>query len=232
MSTTRHRIGVLGLSLLASLGLMALVVANAQGNWLVEGAEITSNQPVVPKRHTIWGLSVESLGLEISCSKTGSSNLTLLAKSATAEGDIEMSECTTKQKGVLVPKCAPINQPIKLGLKILLILHNSNVYLLLEPRAASGKITTFEFSEECAITTTTELTGTSVDECGHLTEPGSTWVFLSCANGEARHYIRPASRLLFLSDFLRFGKREAFETGITELELSGANKGKKWSGTI
>jgi hypothetical protein len=233
MSIAKRGPKTLGLSLIAVLGLMAFIATGAQANWEVEGKELTANETVAGKGHTVWGLSVEKKNLEIQCTTTASTS-TLLAKSGTAEGETKLTGCTTFSpigSGKVNSNCKP-KEPIALGFKILLILHNGNVYLLLEGKKTGGKLGTIEFSELCALTESSELLGSRVDECGHLIEPGHTWVFLDCANGEARHYIRPASRLLFLSDLFKFGSNEAEVSGITELELSGANKGKTWGGSI
>ena len=229
MSIVKHWPKVLSLSL---LGLLTLAVSGAQANWEIEGKELTANESVAAKAHTPWGLGVPAKNFEIKCNATETEGLKLLAKSATAEGKIKLTGCATFEikSGTELKNCKP-KEPIILGIKILMILHNNEIYLLLEP-ASGTKFTTLEFSELCAITETADLIGTRVDECGHLTSPGNTWVHLDCGNGQPRFFIRPAPKLLFPSDIKLFGKSEVEDSGITELELSGANKGKTWGGRI
>ena len=230
MSNARSRFSGLAAALIAVAVLMSYASASAEANWLVEGAELTANETVSVSRNTPWTL-LASNGIEIKCTETQGESLQLIGKSSEATGNIALNSCKTFNKGTAASSCDPINQPIKFGIKILLILHNGSVYILLHP--PTGKpLTTIEFAAKCALVETSEVTGSQVDECGHLIIPGSTWVFLSCNNGKIEQFVQPAPAALFPSDSLKFGELKASVDGIAELELSGANKGKLWGGTI
>jgi hypothetical protein len=248
MSIKRNGLKVLGLSLVAVLGLMAFLSAGAQANWLVETVELKANEAVAAKAHTTGILTVEKKNLEIQCTTLAGSGLKLLASSATAEGKVNFSGCKTFspiKSGKEVAKCNPINQPISAGGKALIILHPTEKgknYILFEPATVGGKFTTIEFSGECALTETSDITGTLVAECGQLKETKLTvegkevidkeFAGEDCNVEAASHLLQTAPEALFTGDVLKFGANVAKLGGIASVELEGANKGKKWAGHV
>lgn len=230
MDPKTKRAWTLGLSFMAALGLMAVATAGAQANWLVEGVELTENETVKVEALTPFTLTVPAKKLEINCTTVASKNYKLIGKSATAEGELEISGCTSFSTGVEQKNCKP-GEPIKIALKSLLILHNSISYLLDEPTAAGNKFATIVFGELCAITETADLKGSIVLECGHLNPPG-TWLILDCKNSEVTHLVRVAPAALFTSDSIIFGLSQAAVADATRVNLSGARTGKPWGGQI
>jgi hypothetical protein len=225
---------VLGVSLLAALGLMAVTAVGAQANWEVEGAELKENAPAEFTNVGENTLVVEKQNFEIKCTTVKTKKFELIAKSGTAEGEDEYSGCKTFSpigSGKESKLCNPINQPIILAIRVLLILHNGINYMLLEPRVAGGRFSKIEFSELCALTESSELLGTSVDECGHLNPPG-TWLILDCANSQVLKLVRPAPIALFPLDVMRFGANPALPGGETSGILIGPFLGRPWGGRI
>ena len=231
---TSMRRGAKALGLFLSLcGVMAVFAAGAQGNWLVEGAELTTNETVAVKAASTLKIVVAAKNLEIQCTTAASEGLKLIAKSATAEGKIKFSSCkafSPPGSGKESKNCNP-KEPIVAGGKVLIILHNGINYLLYEPAAGGTKFTTIEFPELCALTETSDVTGSAVFECGHLNPPG-TWLILDCATAETSHEAREAPSALFPSDTVKFGANAATISGYVVTELAGANAGKNWAGHV
>ena len=232
MNPARRGPTALASSLLAILGLMAVLAAGAQANWLVEGTELTTNETVAVKPHTPWTLKVLAKNLELQCSTVESEGLTLIAKSGTGEGKVKYSKCVTfspPESGKESKNCKP-KEPIIAGGKTLIILHNSENWILDEPGSGSIKFSTIEFSELCALTESADLTGTVVLECGTLL--ASQWVHLDCKSSSSLRLERPAPETLFSSDSLKFGPNVAIPGGIIALSLAGINATKPWAAEI
>ena len=232
MTSMKQRGKVAGLSFLAAFSLMALITGSAQANWLVEGIELKSNEAVSITAFTPFILTVAKKNIEIQCTTVKGSSFKLLASSATAEGGFELSNCSTFSpigSGTVQTKCKP-EEPIKGGGKTLIVLHNGKNYFLDHP-FPNLYFLWVKAPETCALFESTEIKGSLVLECGHLSPPG-TWHFLDCANNERPHLVRPASEALFPSDSLLFGSAVAKVSGILALDLSGANAGKAWAGHV
>jgi hypothetical protein len=231
MSYRKNGLKALGLMVVAALGLMAFMATGAQANWLVNGVELKANEAVAATAHTNGILTVPAKKLEIECTTLASKNLKLLASSATAEGEVEFSNCTTFSPPGAERKeqknCKP-GEPIKAGGKAKLILHNAQNYVLFEPTTAGGKFATITFGELCSLTETSDVKGTLVAEC--LT---SALAHADCNTSEASHLIQPAPAALFTGDKLTYGAGlEATLKGVAKVELSGESKGKPWAGHV
>jgi hypothetical protein len=224
MSQLVRGLRVIGLLTLALCGLMAMLTAVAQANWLVEGVELKANETVAVSTHTEAKLAVPAKSLEFRCTTVASEGLKLLASSADAEGGVKFSGCTAFQisTGTVQKNCKP-KEPIVAGLQVLPFLHNGLVYWLYH--APAGKpFTTIELPELCALMETSPITGSLVAEC--LT---SALAPTSCSASEATHLVRPASGPLFPSDVIHVGASAATLEGVTAVKLSGANVGRKWA---
>ncbi|HKT83398.1 MAG TPA: hypothetical protein VJQ84_06130 [Solirubrobacterales bacterium] len=233
MTSIRRRAKALGLTLLSLSGLAAVFAGGALATWLVEGKELTTNETVALKAVTTQKIVVEKKNLEIQCTVAAGEGITLVAKSATAEGKAKFSGCTTFSpigSGKESKNCKP-KEPIVVGGKVLLILHESKNYALFEPATAGGKFSTLEFSELCALTESGDVTGSMGLYCEHKVG-GGPWLELSCDITGPSHELAPASEALFPSDVLKFGANTAKVSGDVSLELSGANTGKSWAGHV
>ena len=234
MSRKIHGLKAFCLSMLAVCGLMAFVAAGAQAEWLVNGVKLTKNETVSVSAHTTGKLIVAAKNLEIQCPTVESGGLELKGESAEAKGSVKFSGCKTFSpvgSGTENKNCNPIEQPIVAGGVANVILHNAKNYVLFAPAAGSTKFTTIKFSELCALTETSDVTGTLVAECGEL-NGSSVFVGEDCNVTRINHLIQPAPAALFEADKLKFGANAATLQGIAKVSLSGANAGKTWAGHV
>ena len=233
MNPARRGPTALASSLLAILGLMAVLAAGAQANWLVEGKELTTNETVAVSAHTPWTLTIPAKNIQFRCTTAASEELKLLAKSATAEGKVKYTGCTAFSppgaEGKEQKNCKP-KEPIVTGAITLITLHNGKSYLLEEPNTLGGKFSTIEVSELCALTESNDLTGKQVLECGQLVS--SVFVQVDCSTLNISTLETVTSETLFPLDTLKFGANSATISGIIKLSLSGANAGKTWAGEV
>lgn len=226
--------------LIAAVGLITLGSSQPQAlaGWRVGGVELKSNESVAAevhplkkdkkKHHLITVLPVlgKVLCKEFHVTVGGSGSISL-TPSVNATFQIQYLGCDTYDpKENLISACKP-KEPIKVGGKGHLILHNARNYFLFEPEAEGKAFTTIEFGELCALAETGKITGSLVAECLN-TELEAT----DCATEAVHHLIQPAPAALFPSDTLKFGASAATFEGITDTWLSGANTGKNWSGTV
>ncbi len=165
MSHSKHRVRVLGLCLVAALGLMAFMAAGAQAQfgWLKDKVFITVATPVHAvihpladgKKHSVLlsTFGATNTPLEILCEKLVTENGSLVA-SEKAEGKIKLkfTSCQSFLNKVASAPCKP-KEPIFATAKFHAILHlkgDKKIYLLFEPEVAGTPFTTLETSEECA----------------------------------------------------------------------------------
>ena len=229
MTSMRRGAKALGLSLLSLLSLMAVLAAGAQGNWLVEGKELTVNETVEFKSFSTIKFIVTNKNLEIQCPVAAGSGLELIGKSSTAEGKVKLSSCKTFSppgSGNENKNCNPIEQPVVRSAKYKLILHNSKNYVLEEDIPWN-----WPFGELCALTETTEAKGSVVHECGEITGSGA-WNTVDCSFSSVAHLMRVADPSLFSGDKYTFGALAASWSGITSWVLLGPNSGKLWAGHV
>jgi hypothetical protein len=224
MSHRKRGLKALGLSFLTALGLMAFMAAGAQANWLVlsAGTQLESNENVTVKTHEDleFKLLVVAQALEILCLTVESDGLKLKGLSVLAEGAVNLRKCKTWQvlKGVNTEQkgCVP-SEPILVGGKGGLVLHNSLTWALLEV------ITLLVFNPaKCALAEENEVTGSLLVECGHLTS--GAFVAENCATLALTHLLRAAANQALLSDGLFFGANPAVLDGIAAVSLSGPNE--------
>jgi hypothetical protein len=88
-----------------------------------------------------------------------------------------------------------------------------------------------EFSKECALFETGEVTGSFVAECGELNGLG-VYVGGDCATHRVTQLIQQAPPELFTGDVLKFGKNEALLDGITSAKLGAPLEGESWGGVV
>jgi hypothetical protein len=243
MSYSKHGVKVLGLSLIAALGLMAVSAAGAQAQtgWLVGGAFIGATQGVEGEIHPLNAtekhlvLSGEALGakVKILCKALAVDDGLLFANEA-AEGlaTLLYSTCETFLNGSLSAVCKPA-EPITANVKFKAILHNSLTYLLFEPDN-STVFTNLKFPNAgCLLKPERPIAGSFVVEC--LTEELKTMTEDPekrdlCLTDLVNHLIKEASpQSLFGTDGLTFAGKPATLEGIAKVFLSGANKGGTWA---
>jgi hypothetical protein len=183
---------------------------------------------------TDFSLLITGVNLTILCQKIEGKDVLLepgTATTAPASGKVAFSECKgiEKSSGKVQANCEPQNQPIEAAGKALIILHtNGQNYILFEPE--SGKpFTTIKFSELCALTETSNVTGELIAECGLLNGSG-VFVREDCKEHQQVHLLQQASETLFPGQ-LKYGTHVATIDGIATAETSGAPfAGLSWSG--
>ncbi len=174
MSHSKLGLKALGLSVLAALGLMAMIAsaAQAQTGWLVNKAFITANTPITGTLHTGEAVLLSTIGtpekaIEVLC-ETVSSEQGNIFSGEKAEGLIvlKFTKCRTLISKVVSAPCKP-KEPIIAAAKFHAILHTTGdkkTYLLFEPDVAGKPFVTIEFGEECSFGATA-VSGELVAEC-------------------------------------------------------------------
>jgi hypothetical protein len=213
MTPTMHVFKTLALSFLATVGL-TVIVADAQATWLVEGKAPETIEVVTASPHTSIVLTVPAKKLEIQCAELSSSNI---KPGATTEGEVEYKNCVTITpigSGKVLASCKPF-EPIKASFKAKVFAHSSKNYLLFEPKIAGKPFATIGFPESCALTETSDVKGSLVAECGHLTE--KAFEGYGCSLEEPAGLLQP-NGVLFTEDKLTYGLNSAATlSGIAKL---------------
>lgn len=215
---------VLGLSLLAVLGLTALIASSAQAlTWDLDKIEITAATSFDGRLKEELLLLVPALNLIIHCNQlTVEDGLLLLDN--TAHLGLVLSQCKTLVKGLEMKACVP--EILLSNLKILPFLHNEKIYLLFEPLFAGQPFLVIHFKEECVLPLA-NATGSVVYECedGFLTP-------IDCKTPKISHLIKPANPSLFPGDLLVYGKNPASIHGEAELLLTEKDLGRTFNALI
>ncbi len=226
MSFVEFRRSASGVVLLALFILMAAMTPDAQALWRIEGKHIGvgESELVSVSPHETGKLLVPSLKLEISCSKFEAEKLTLVLLSTEASGKINFTGCTTVHDGKAVANCNPL-EPIVAGGRADLVLSEGINYILVKSTGA-GALLVIEFDPtKCALVEDSEITGSIRMRC--LTEELKA---SDCANEQVTHLLTESAG--FSGDQMFIGEHQATLDGITAVKLAGAQKSKKWSGTI
>jgi hypothetical protein len=226
MSYRSNGLKVLGLSLVAVLGLMAFLAAGAQASeqaWLVEAKDITAPQKVIGKVHVEGNLEVEKeTNLEILCAVIETENLELINATVEAKGKVKFKTCKAWQAGAEKAACKPV-EPIVAGGKARLILHNAKNYVLFEPEVAGGNFAQIKFKEPCALPEVNNVKGNLVAEC----LKAENLAAVDCAQEEKVHLLK-ANEVLF-ADALTYATKAAKLLGVAAVELEN---GKPWCGHV
>ncbi len=218
----KYGLRFISLSVLTAVALAVCMAAGASAKWRVLGSDTLVDKEVVPSIHQNIVFLVPSLNLAITCTFILGSSTKIIANSILATGQLRFSSCTTKVKETAQPLCNPINQPIKLGgLARVVLGEGTRTLVLSEPEAAGGNFGAIEFSKECALTETSNVSGKFLAEC--LTPALAT---ASCSAEEFSHL---AKQQASSKDVLKFGKREMSADGVVKFELV---EGDKWSGNV
>ncbi len=226
----KRQLRSLGLMFVAALCAVACIASSASANWRILGADIAANKAISAETHEDFRFLVPSLGADFLCLTLASQGLNILPGNATLAdllGNLLFSNCTTKINGVANPKCNPINQPIVLKVKgrVVLIMTVAGLknLILLEPEETGGSLARFEFGEECAAFTTTDLFGKILLENLTLAlEPGDV------STEERHHLLKQQARA---EDVLTFGKRAASLDGVMKWWLTN-ELSEPWSGIV
>jgi hypothetical protein len=234
MRQGRHGIKVLGLSLIAALGLMAFA-ASAQAG------EYTINEGGVHKTFTEHGIASESvegtvahgtllvpgLGLTILCTGGTFSGTVLLG--GTAHASILFSGCEGIPNGTV---CKPFETKAKMETNLTadkgfiaasglgqIILHEGKHYLLVEN---TTEFTTIYWPKLCALTLENVVKGSYVFELPTALE-------LGLVNQTIVPLLQEVIEKLFPKDLLSYSNQPAWlHPGTATAHLSGALKGKFW----
>jgi hypothetical protein len=221
-------------TLLLVLSIALVSPGRAGANWRVNGGETFVNQSLEVFQASTFKLLVPKQGYEIFCKEMASEGpQTIFALSSEGKGALKFSSCKTLFEGTEQPNCKPV-EPIVVGIKANLILHNSLTYVLFSPTAEN------KFGEKIfALIKTTglcipfeEITvrGTMVAEClnGEL-KTGAKY----CESETVTHYLQQASAELFTENPLRLGKEPTVSPvsfdGVVGVRLFSGNQ---WSGII
>lgn len=220
MSRTMRSFKVLGVSIMAALGLMAFTAtaAHAETELKVAGKLLEANETFTGVNQGTYLLIIPSRNLILHCAKRLFEGYVYLV--IQREWDVEYlyENCTALRISPVasIPACDVAEYTVKA--KASAFLHNGKTYVLYEPEEGN-LLGTIEFGELCALAETSELTGSWVEEC----------VEVSCETEAVSHKMAVASAKLFTSDTLIFGESSATLEGSAEVQLSGKNKGQKWS---
>lgn len=194
----------------------------AEGNWRIEGANITGSKKVAvtSSGHTTIEAPQGKTLIVMLCKEFALNEFSLLASGASS-GQISITKCEVTTEGKKNGCSAEVISPKLIGK---LFLHEKKSFVLLQPEV-STKIFNVKFSGVCVLEEMV-IAGSVVLEDFTLGEN-------SLSTELVEHQVRVASTKLFPSDLLRVG-----ETGPTVgfagptlgLSLTGADAGKKWSG--
>lgn len=225
MKRRKQGLSVIGLCLIAALGLMAIAgSAQAKGAWRSGGVVLTSGT-IVSEKDSIEYVLLSKSGttpIEILCEKLILAEGKLEAEGK-GTGKLEFSEnCRFLAKGVVQSSCKPA-ESITSKVKILLFEHlaDKKTYALMSPADGTLKFTTLKLGEECAF-------GQSIDLTGHAVLEDCQGLF---SNDQAKHLIQPSqSSTLFTAtgfqNALKYGANPASLDGSLWLKLTtGANWG-------
>ncbi len=203
------------------LGLVALGVAGIQAEsgqaltWDVNGKEITSTVSFDGTHEGEMRLLVPGLSLVVSCKEISVENGVLLAGSS-AHLSLAYSGCKATLWGMdLSATCLPL--VLSTDLKILPILHNTKIYLLMEPLTVGQPFMYIYYDGAfCPLAEEIKVKGSTVLEC--LTE------FLlasDCKVSRLFHRAGLAPQALFPEDELKYGVLQAFVHDELGLFLTG-----------
>jgi len=231
----KHGLKVLGLCLMGGLSLMAFSAVAAQAatpEWKILSTTLAGTRSISGSAKTQFLLETKvgktATTMTIHCTTLniddgliyGSEFAT--GKKGTGLGTLLFTGCTTLLNGVLSAVCKPV-EPIATKVKNLLILHNSDTYILSEPEEGTSFTTLGFGTGECSVPTT-PITGSFVSEC--LTEAG---VHEDCDLEKVSPSISTAPATLFESDKLSFGANAMTLKGTASLKLIGTDEGCTWS---
>ncbi len=229
MNQRRHGLKVLGVSLIAALGLMAFGAAGAQasGEWRIGGktmSELGLTEETVTGKiepETKGKLLVKALNLYITCPTIHVNGVLLVGPPASVHGTTTFLTCTVRSISPDEPltacgvkstgEAAGVIKTAKINGEV--ILSGAENIVLFKP--SSG--TTF---------TTIELTGEGCASKGLYLIPGTSVFKLGAEAKEMLILSLPE----FAGDGLKFGEPKALFDAAGLVELSGAKKGSAWTG--
>lgn len=222
MKYAKRVLAMLSSCLLAALCVTALAAApaHAEGNWRVEGSNITENVDFEgEKDSSLYSFLVPSLKFELIFETFEIDNGVLsgegkgTAKLLFTDGKL----ATLVPTLTLLPKCEVGD--LLFNIKFSLFLHNGKTYMYVEP-AQGNLLTTTTYSETCAITEINEVTGSFVLES----------VGGSFEEEAVKHLVRQAPAELFPKKEMFFGENKMSLDGSWWMKLKGKWGGQTWSG--
>jgi len=237
MSQGRHGIKILGLSLLAALGLMAFAASAQAGEWLINtgvgGTHKTFTEHGIASE-TVLGtvaagkLLVPSLSLTVLC--TGGTFTGTILLGGTAHASVLFSGCEAEG----IPVCKPFETTAKMetnltadkgfisasGLGELLLMGGKHYLLVSSTEAAP--FTKIEWPKICALTLLNKVFGNYVFEL-------PTALQLGLVDQTIVPLLEEVMKELFPNDVLTYVNQAAWlHPGTATAHLSGALKGKFW----
>jgi hypothetical protein len=237
----RHVLKALGVSLTATLGLMAFFASGAQaenlssggvaGKFKVLGSEALATEVPIVGAVLASKLLIASKNAYIECIggtiKAGSK----IKNSSEALAVVLFEGCATfedKTKAVIAA-CDILGEPTSTG-KIEAIgvalpkLHEGELYVLFEPEPERS-FATIKFGEECGIGVKVNISGSFVGKVDNGNEASDHLISFTEA-------IQKLFQFNGVGDKILYGSAEAFVEGVVHLSLGGENpahKGKNWS---
>jgi hypothetical protein len=225
----------LGLWLLTTLSVMALVATSAQAKGHVfvnlqllnSEVEFEALKPIHGELLSTYGL-FNQFKLQVLCGEILLHD-GLLAMDGSSSGQALFSNCQTKLQLETNKNCKPL-EPIVAKFKTLLIHHNGDTYILISPQAGSA-FTTIHLGPLCPIGQNIEVRDHLIAECGRLVWLEFSfphWKHEDCNIEYIEQEIRQAPNGLFPSHTLKFGNRLALLDGDINLATKGVHEGLKW----
>lgn len=221
MSHAKYSFKTLCISVLTTLGLMALMAASVEAAalWDVQlpREKLLLNEAIDIEDLGEGLLSVPAINLVIHCKKLEDHGALLAAETGTAQGTLLHSECLTLSNGVDQPNCKPI-EPIVSAVLILqeLAVPNGAVKLLAEHLGSEKKFATIKYPGTCALPET-NVKGSVLFEC--VSGPTHA-TLLSCFHDRVTQYLKPT--VAQTGDSLSYGLSAATISGVIEVKMSGA----------
>jgi len=235
MTHKRHGIKILGLAVLAALGLMAFSAAAAQGSFLILGITLEQlgleEETFEGEVDTPFSFLVESKNYEVNCPEVDVTGTLLLTD---ADAKFTFRKCAVfsiepleEIKGCHVSLPAGGQLIFFLNTLILTVLHKTKeengqeqllTFLLAEQLPGSGTLGIVHLKTEagCPLPESLNIKGT----IAMTINQGDAIIDLIRAGGETLQ--------LLLGDALRINEKEAFLDGSFIAELTGLFKGCKW----
>jgi hypothetical protein len=224
MAPRKHILRVLGLSLIAAIGLLAIgaAAAQAEGEWKIGGKTLPElkieEESVNASLDGTFTYTVPSLSLEIKCLKMDSLKGRVLLKGA-GELSLLFLECTffAGKSQEEVKACTV--KDVSINASDSIVLHGGKTYLLFKPLEGKTTFLTYTFEgAECVIAGTSHAVG------------GSFAVDLESEKVTQTLKLGNSTADALLGDEAKLVTAKVSLAGTLLLSLSGAQAGKAWGG--
>jgi len=221
MKHAKHLLAAVIPCVVASLCLLAMAApaAQAEGNWKIEGKNLTEKVEIEGEIDKgPYSFLLPDLGFSLVFESFSIDNGVLSTEGkGTAELLFTKGKVIEEKSGKEVTSCKPGNLTFKV--KSTLFLHGGKTYDLLQP-AEGTVLTVTTYEEGCVLGAENFVTGAIV-----LEDAGGGF------EAEAvKHLVQQAPDALFPGLTMKFGTHPVHLDGSWWMALKGKNSGKKWSG--